>query len=272
MREHGVPLTRANFIYIRWGCYPHPWTSAHERKLPPELRLRVFDESQHPRDEHGRWADADGDVEPPSPILIEEGPAGSTASTQFMAEIESAMNAVPSVVQKKMAAAGVKIKTGKMVTDVYPELKGVHPQGWPRGMTWDHAEGLHRTKDNMVVITEMKKLIGGELTPNNRARGVLLHETGHAWDQTINRPSSLSPTFKDSYDDDVKQLTKEERGKLKYYLQKGKAGRSEAFAELFAWHAGEGAGGSDIREFFPNASRWVKHSMDTGGVWKPVGA
>jgi hypothetical protein len=58
MREQGIPVTRANFIYIYWGGYPHPWTAAHEKKLPPELRLRVFDESEHPRDEHGRWTDA----------------------------------------------------------------------------------------------------------------------------------------------------------------------------------------------------------------------
>ena len=242
---------------------------------PKAAQEKAYDESQHPRDEHGRWTDAGGDEpddepEPVSPIPIEEGPAASHASTQFMAEVESTIKSVPNAVQKKMADAGIKIKTGIMVTDLYPELKGEHPRGWPRGMTWDHVEALHYPKDKAIVITEMKKLVGGKLTPNTRVQGALLHETGHAWDQTLDKPSSFSPAFTSAYADDVKQLTKEERGKLRYYLQKGQAGRSEAFAEIFAWHIGKGAASSDIREFFPNASRWVKYSMDMGGAWKQV--
>jgi HK97 family phage prohead protease len=198
----------------------------------------------------------------PVPVELSEGTGGS-----FQADFARAVRDIPPRAAKTMADAGIKVRAGARITQLKPELKGVHPRGWPRGMTWDTAEGLYDRAQKAVHITEFYRPVGSKkFVPSGRIRGVLLHESGHAFDHALGYPSNFSTAYIDAYADDVKQMAKDEKFSLGYYLQKGKAGRSEAFAELFARNVDVGAGAArqDIREFFPNASRLVKQAMDRG--------
>lgn len=93
-----------------------------------------------------------------------------------------------------------------------------------------------------------------------RLIGALNHETGHGFDQALSDISS-SPKFIDAYNADVAKLPPNRRGlDIDYYLQPGRAGREEAFAEIFAHEMGEGAG-SDPRKYFPGTAELVRYAI-----------
>jgi hypothetical protein len=99
------------------------------------------------------------------------------------------------------------------VTDVITRLRGVTPEGWPRGRTWKDVPGLHDVETRRVVL-------GG----TGRSGSVLLaaHEAGHAFNEAVGRLSD-SAEFRYLYDRiDTKSP---------YLAQPGLAGRGEAFAE-----------------------------------------
>jgi len=203
----------------------------------------------------------------PVPISISEG-----TGTDFQTAIAVAFTSIPSRALKTMADSGIKIKAGPKLTELKPSLKGVHPRGWPAGMTWDTAEGCYDRGAKEVLVTELYRPVGKkEFVPTTRARGVALHESGHAYDQALGSPSATSAAFASAYNDDKKYMLKEAKRGLKYFLQTGKAGRSETFAETFAQNAGNvGAMRTDIRPFFPRVSKLVKEAMDRGLWLEPI--
>ena len=115
MREQNIPLTRANFIYIKWGCFPYPWTSAHEKKLPLELR-RDFDEGKHPRvpagsPEGGEFTSGGGggagkDEKPLDPAVVNVG--GDEWNRKTAVRLEREYQKVkPDLEKLALAATGV---------------------------------------------------------------------------------------------------------------------------------------------------------------------
>jgi hypothetical protein len=173
---------------------------------------------------------------------------------------------------KTLAEEGIVFRVGKRLTELNPDLKGVHPRGWPAGMTWDTAEGLYSSREKAVNVTEFYRPVGRkEFIRNSRAAGVVLHESGHAYDHALGRVSSTSPAFIDAYKDDVKYMPKTAKPGLRYFLQKGSAGRSEAFAETFAWTVGEkGSGRTDLRLFFPRVAKLIKTAAERGLWLEPI--
>lgn len=198
----------------------------------------------------------------PVPIQLSEG-----TGNDFKSELAGAISAIPARTLKTMADEGIKIRAGTRMTELNPELKGEHPRGWPAGTTWDSTEGGYFRGQKTVNVTESYRPVGRkEFVRNGRIRGVVLHESGHAFDHALDTPSSTSNAFVSAYADDVRTIPKAARGGLRYFLQKGKAGRSETFAETFAWHAGAGSGRTDLRQHFPQVSKLIKQAMDRG-VW-----
>ena len=189
----------------------------------------------------------------------------------FQSELATAFASIPERALKTMADSGIKIRAGTKVTDLKPELRGVHPRGWPAGMTWDTADGFFDRAAKEVNVAELYRPVGKkEFVPSTRVRGVASHETGHAFDQALGQPSETSSAFIYAYTVDRKSVPKEARRALRYFLQKGKAGRNETFAEAFAWNTGAGSMRTDIRPFFPRVSKLVKEAMDRGLWLEPV--
>ena len=196
------------------------------------------------------------------PVEVGEGTGGA-----FKDQVAIALGVIPTPVLETMAAKGLKIKTGTTMIEMNPELKGVQPRGWPPGTTWDGAEGMYSSNDKTVNVTESYRPAGQTgYMKSRRVRGVMLHESGHGFDHALDNASN-SIAFIDAYNKDVEQgdLRFFQKVSLGYYLQEGRAGRSETFAETFAWNAGQvGADHTDIRQFFPNVSKLVKTLMDRG--------
>ena len=209
------------------------------------------------------------EMAPPKGIPIE----GTTSvSAQFATTVRAALDAIPPIVTQAIANAGVKMVVGRIVSEVYPELKGVRPRGWPRGTTWDNAEGLFHRGKNEMVLTEMRKSqVKGrrrELIPaRENTKGVAWHEAGHAFDQALAAASSNDPKFVAAYNADVAEIKGAElRKSLGYYLQKAEAGRSEAFAEVFGQLVALGTATSsfDLRRYFPRVAQWLTQAMHQG--------
>lgn len=203
----------------------------------------------------------------PVPIEISEGTGGD-----FQTQIAVAFTSIPSRALKTMADNGIKIRAGSKLTDLRPELKGVHPRGWPAGTTWDSADGAFNRSAKEVLVTELYRPVGSkEFEPSRRVRGVALHESGHAYDMALGAPSETSNAYASAYKDDAKSIPKSEKRYLKYWLQKGKAGRNETFAEVFSWTTGNvGSGGTDLRKFFPRVATLVKNAIDRGLWLEPI--
>jgi hypothetical protein len=197
----------------------------------------------------------------PVPVQIGEG-----SGNEFKSELISAITTIPAPVLKTMASNGVTIRAGTRMTELNPELKGVHPRGWPAGMTWDSAEGGYNTAERALSVAETLRPAGSKaFVRSTRIRGVVLHESGHAFDHSLGY-MSRTPSFIDAYKADVRGIPKETKDGLRYYLQKGNAGPSEAFAEIFAWNAGDAGAGRDIRQHFPRVSALVKQAIEGAGA------
>ncbi|GAG96747.1 unnamed protein product, partial [marine sediment metagenome] len=160
---------------------------------------------------------------------------------------------------------GISYKVGNKITEMYPELKGKHPRGWPAGSTWSSVEGVYKTDRKAISIAETFRPVGGKeflKTPVKTIRGILNHETGHGFDAS---PEGLfyssRPEFKAAYAKDFGAMTKDEwrRRGLHYYHQAGTPGRSETFAEIFADVMGQGCHPEgDIIQWFPNCKEYIE--------------
>jgi len=189
------------------------------------------------------------------PPIVAEG-----LDSEVEAKFRGYVDEMSDKVLAKLVEGGQTFRFGNTVTQLYPELKGVTPRGWPRGSTWDEAEGLHKGSRKEIATTRYFKKRNGELVETKRARGVVYHETGHGFDQSHGYISH-SEAFRRAYAEDIKKIKgRDLRKDLKYYLQKGDAGPSEAFAEVFAWETGNTGAGwwTDIRKYFPETTKFMK--------------
>jgi len=181
-------------------------------------------------------------------------------SNDFVKLNQKYYNDIPDDIKKLLNDGGYEFKIGKKVTQVRPELKGVHPRGWPKGSTWDSCEGLHNASMKQIVNCETNRPIGEKkFIKNSRPENIFKHETGHAADVVLKNFSSTEE-FAVGYRKDVAKLTKNQKQKHHYLLQKGYAGKEEAFAEIFSDLIG-GKGWAKASEAFPNTTKIVKKKI-----------
>ena len=167
---------------------------------------------------------------------------------------------IPDGIKKLLNDGGYEFQIGQKVTQVMPDLKGVHPRGWPKGSTWDSCEGLHHESKKKIMNCETNRPIGKkEFIKNTRPENIFKHETGHAADVVLKNFSSTEE-FAVGYRKDVAKLTKEQKQKYSYLLQKGSAGKQEAFAEIFSDLIG-GKGWAKASGVFPNTAKIVKKKI-----------
>jgi hypothetical protein len=182
-------------------------------------------------------------------------------SPVFTKSMTETYERLPAKVREALDKQGTKIKLGQTTPDAFPDLEGKQPRGWDEGTTWANCPGVYSSGlgySEIGVAEKMQARDSDRLLPNLAAQGVMRHEVGHAWDHALGHASS-SPAFVKAYDADVGKLQQHQKPHLKYFLQPPPpAGRSEAFAELFACiHSrfGAGPGGYDIRHRFPETTK-----------------
>jgi hypothetical protein len=172
---------------------------------------------------------------------------------EFKKQVADSLDRVPSHIHEAVNNAGVKVVAAELVTSHRPELKGMKPRGWSSG-TWDSAEGLYNKGQKEVLVTEkFKRRSNGPAENSKRIPGVVLHEYGHAVDANFSPGTVLSSDqrFVDAYKQDVSQIDPSAKPALSYFLQRGDAGREEAFAEIFAQIHGYGSTMSRLLPQFP---------------------
>ena len=199
----------------------------------------------------------------------------NTVSKEFKESVEKQIASYPEKVKVALNEGSVTYKFGSRMTEIHPELKGLHPRGWARGTTWDSVSGMMHTNTNSISIAETYRPIRKKtFIKSLRTTGMLNHEVGHGFDVSINKSIaerySSTLQFKTAYKKDVKKITPiiNAQNNLDYFLQKkGAAGRDETFAEIFGDLMGQGSKASftsegikftDIREFFPESTKYVE--------------
>lgn len=193
-----------------------------------------------------------------------EGPFGGldvshyASDPEFARKIEGALGTIPKHVLAKVAAAGYRVATGQLLSEVLPDTVGEHPRGWPPGSTWDEVEGC-ATEGTIALASHHTSGGGdGELRPNRRMEGVLRHEVGHAVDAAYGNVSR-GEAFQKAYQEDVAALGWWGRRRNGYYLQPPpEVGAHEAFAETFGALQGGGGDGTTILKRFPNCAKFVQ--------------
>lgn len=177
-------------------------------------------------------------------------------TTDFSRRVNDTYNQIPQNVRDALDKDNVQVVATDRVTDVMPELKGEKPRGWPPGSSWDDVDGAYDVGGKRIIVAERQ---GSPKSPNaNNIEGLTRHETGHAVDHLKN--FSDSKEFKDAYDREAAKIQKPDSETLKYFLQKGEAGRQEAFAEMFAINNGGATNTTRealIKKYFPDTLKVV---------------
>jgi hypothetical protein len=187
------------------------------------------------------------------------------APKELVDKVTKAMGYIPSNVHELFKAYGGSVVVTNKVTDYKKSLKNKTPRGWPPGSTWDDADGIYIESDKEAIVT----------SKSSRTEGTIKHEYGHGVDAALGYFSN-SPEFLEAYGKDADSIGGDP--KLSYFLQEGEAGRSEAFAEIFAQlYKGEerksnslfkfsnsgGASPIDLSKYFPNVLAVIKAKMES---------
>lgn len=192
-------------------------------------------------------------------------------SEDFRASVTGFVDSLPNGIAAKLAESDLRFEFGERVTQIDPSLKGVHPRGWSPGTTWDSADGFYSPAEKRIVAAETFRPVGQKkFVPSERVRGVLAHETGHGLDNALGY-ESRKIEFLAAYKADARALRAAQRAdplggrRWSYYLQTGRAGPSEAFAEVFGaiMLDGKASALGDIRDVFPEVTKYIEALIES---------
>jgi len=198
------------------------------RNAPWQIR---FDESEHPRDEHGRWTDS-GSSDAPKTTR------GKGASSEAFAKIEAAVAAIPASHAAQIAHVPVVLTK---TSDDFPSHIAAGGGASTVGLfSWindqpriDVAEAIKM----QATITEVGPQGSAQshktesLLPVRQPEQVTVHELAHAFDYVNGWAPSADVGLKQSFADAVKQMTEQEAKNANYWIR---GGQREMFAELYS--------------------------------------
>jgi SPP1 gp7 family putative phage head morphogenesis protein len=125
------------------------------------------------------------DAKPPEvrTVYDENVVESSPVTENFKKEVISAFQAVPKKHFEALKTSGVTIDVGAKLIDIRPDMKGVRPQGYPEGYTWENSSGFYSWGRKQVAVSEMvRKGPGSDYEASDRTAGTMAHEVGHAID------------------------------------------------------------------------------------------
>lgn len=181
-------------------------------------------------------------------------------SQQFLDTVNNTYNAMSKPVRDIIEKDGAKLVPARRLTDALPELKGEKPRGWPPGSTWDAVDGAFSPGKKLIVVAEDVEQPNGQWQKSNRTADITRHEAGHAADAALNYFSS-SPEFGKAYDDDKAKISATDAKTLSYFLQSGKSGPEETFAEGIASSEGGSTSGTTFDRNFAGTIAVIKNRV-----------
>ena len=178
---------------------------------------------------------------------------GGTSTAEDAKAVADGMKKFPKAVLENLNKNGIQTECCRgPVTEAMPELKGVLPQGWPAGSTWDSVPGVYNGTVKKVVVGTMEK--DGKRHVPGKGEGpiphgtpnLIGHEGGHAFDAADGTLKSKNAAFLKARDDDkaLGSPTGLFGHRDDYFLSHAEGGTndggatSETFAESFAMHLG----------------------------------
>jgi hypothetical protein len=179
--------------------------------------------------------------------------AGGTSTAEDAKAVADGMKKFPKAVLENLNKNGIQTECCRgAVTEAMPELKGVLPQGWPAGSTWDSVPGVYNGSVKKVLVGTMEKdgkrhVPGPNEGPVKHGTPNLIgHEGGHAFDAADGPLKSKNAAFLKARDDDkaLGSPTGLFGHRDDYFLTHAEGGTndngatSETFAESFAMHLG----------------------------------
>jgi hypothetical protein len=188
-----------------------------------------------------------------------------TTSEAFKRRVDNAVSLIPENIQQQIIRAnGLKITSCQYVTEELPELKGVHPRGWDK-LTWANTDGVHYSGKGSYVSERWMHPWHMVDEVSTRTEKVVLHETGHMLEEFLLKNSKDYLEFSNAYNNDIALLTPEQKFDAEYFIQKGKAGREETFAELFSQILMRNGNIKDsesfVLEYFPKSKKVLENAI-----------
>lgn len=181
-------------------------------------------------------------------------------SQQFLDTVNNTYNAMSKPVRDIIEKDGAKLVPARRLTDALPELKGEKPRGWPPGSTWDSVDGAFSPDKKLIVVAEDVEQPNGQWQKSNRTADITRHEAGHAADAALNY-FSATPEFGKAYDDDKAKISAPDQKTLSYFLQSGKSGPEETFAEGIASSEGGSTSGATFDRNFAGSIAVIKNRV-----------
>lgn len=181
-------------------------------------------------------------------------------SQQFLDTVNNTYNSMSKPVRDIIEKDGAKLVPARRLTDALPELKGEKPRGWPPGSTWDSVDGAFSPGKKLIVVAEDVEQPNGQWQKSNRTADITRHEAGHAADAALNY-FSATPEFAKAYDDDKAKISAPDQKTLSYFLQGGKSGPEETFAEGIASSEGGSTSGATFDRNFAGSIAVIKNRV-----------
>lgn len=179
------------------------------------------------------------------------------ASPEFQERMLREIQNIPEADRALLASRGIRIAIAGRVTDLDPSIANEQPRNWDRGSTQEDTDGIFLNDERRTVVVAEHTRSG----PSNRAEGVLRHEIGHAMNLALDNFSD-SREFRRAYDMDVRNMSREQRRLLTFWLQPAQgAGRDEALADVYAALRGGVPNREQTEQIlraFPNIARLLR--------------
>ncbi|MBI5176319.1 MAG: hypothetical protein HY986_25775 [Candidatus Melainabacteria bacterium] len=143
------------------------------------------------------------------------------------------------------------------VTTAAPELKNQKPVGQEIAQSYDEMSGVFSKEHGAIVAENLYSF--GRSGKNQHLQKTLAHEAGHALDHML-CDASLTVEFIAAYENDRKLMSAAQRQARQYFMQEGKRGPREAFADLVAALYGteDNFQDSKIARVFPNCAKLIQ--------------
>ena len=206
------------------------------RARSQRLLTRLFDESQHPRDEHGKWTDAGGSDAPASAPKTTQGKGASEAA---FAKIKAAVAAIPASHAAQISHVPVVLT---QTSDEFPSHIAAGGGASTVGLfSWtndqpriDVAEAIkvNATITQPAANGKPEQSVQTEsLLPIRQPEQVTVHELAHAFDYVNDWQPSADATLNQNFAAAIKQMTEVEAKNANYWIS---GGQREMFAELYS--------------------------------------
>jgi hypothetical protein len=189
----------------------------------------------------------------------------------FKKEVEKTVADMPKEVRQLLEQNGFKIVAANTVREALGNQADTRPRGWKATDTWDNSDGFGPTKERKSIVVAEQRKYENKWVRNDRAPGVLRHETGHALDMIFGKDGDLfseSNEFKAAFERDTKNINAKDREALRYQLQTGKAGQHETAADMFAMIMGGPANERDraaLERSFPEVKKLLASKLQSAG-------